>query len=322
MRRSSAHSAGTSSATGSARQAGLLGGRRRQRCLGGGRRGRLGLTVLRRCHLAGGHLLLAGFDAVRNRADDEAARADGVVVPGDDVVGVVGVAVRVHERRRREGRAGEPRGSRAAPSSGRRRRSRREGASCRPRPRGSSRASRARPPWSCAPWRGSSSSWPSSRRRRSSCMRSSRSEIVLQFVRRPPSQRWFTYGMPTRSASSAMESWDCFFVPTKRTEPPRSATLRTNACACFDETERLLQVDDVDAAALREDVAAHLGVPAARLVAEMDSGLQELAHGDDGQADPPRLNFAAAGGNGWNRDTPGTATRDAPPGRVTKTAAF
>ena len=46
----------------------------------------------------------------------------------------------------------------------------------------------------------------------------------------------------------------------------------------LDQVERLLQVDDVDAASLREDVAAHLGVPAARLVAEMDSGLQELAH--------------------------------------------
>src|SRR5439155_4664406 len=42
----------------------------------------------------------------------------------------------------------------------------------------------------------------------------------------------------------------------------------------------LLQVDDVDAAALAEDEAFHLRVPAARLVTEMDSGLQELSHGD------------------------------------------
>ena len=39
---------------------------------------------------------------------------------------------------------------------------------------------------------------------------------------------------------------------------------------------RLEQVDDVDAAALAEDEAAHLGVPAARLVAEVDAGLQQL----------------------------------------------
>src|SRR5581483_4991496 len=42
----------------------------------------------------------------------------------------------------------------------------------------------------------------------------------------------------------------------------------------------LREVDDVDAAALGEDEAAHLRVPAPRLVAEVDSGLQQVAHGD------------------------------------------
>ena len=46
----------------------------------------------------------------------------------------------------------------------------------------------------------------------------------------------------------------------------------------LDECKRLLEVDDVDPAALGEDEALHLRVPAARLVAEMDSGLQELSH--------------------------------------------
>jgi hypothetical protein len=41
-----------------------------------------------------------------------------------------------------------------------------------------------------------------------------------------------------------------------------------------EELERLLQVDDVDAAPLREDEAAHFRVPASRLVAEVDPGLQ------------------------------------------------
>ena len=61
---------------------------------------------------------------------------------------------------------------------------------------------------------------------RSSCSRWMRSEIVRQFVSRPPSQRWFTYGIPTRAASPAIASCACFFVPTKRTEPPRSAMAR------------------------------------------------------------------------------------------------
>src|SRR5262249_42839482 len=44
--------------------------------------------------------------------------------------------------------------------------------------------------------------------------------------------------------------------------------------------KRLLEVDDVDLVAGTEDVRSHLGVPVARLVAEMDAGLQHLAHGD------------------------------------------
>jgi len=50
----------------------------------------------------------------------------------------------------------------------------------------------------------------------------------------------------------------------------------------LDERERLLEVDDVDAAALGEDEALHLRVPAARLVTEVDSGLQEFSHAYDG----------------------------------------
>ena len=48
------------------------------------------------------------------------------------------------------------------------------------------------------------------------------------------------------------------------------------------QTVGLLQVDDVDAVALAEDEAAHLGVPAARLVAEVDPGLQQLSDTDLG----------------------------------------
>src|SRR5690606_20607477 len=40
--------------------------------------------------------------------------------------------------------------------------------------------------------------------------------------------------------------------------------------------ERLAQVDDVDAVALGEDEGLHLRIPTARLVAEVDSGFQEM----------------------------------------------
>src|SRR5688572_19367218 len=41
-------------------------------------------------------------------------------------------------------------------------------------------------------------------------------------------------------------------------------------------TQRLLQVDDVDAVALGEDEPAHLGVPSARLMAEVNTRFEEL----------------------------------------------
>src|SRR5712664_1850053 len=46
------------------------------------------------------------------------------------------------------------------------------------------------------------------------------------------------------------------------------------------EPHGLLQIDDVDAVAGAEDVRLHLRVPALGLVAEVDAGLEQLAHGD------------------------------------------
>ena len=42
-----------------------------------------------------------------------------------------------------------------------------------------------------------------------------------------------------------------------------------------------LKVNDVDAVALTVDVLGHLGVPAAGLVTEVDTGLEQLLHGYD-----------------------------------------
>jgi len=63
---------------------------------------------------------------------------------------------------------------------------------------------------------------------------------------------------------------------------------------------RLGQVDDVDAVALREDEWLHLGVPAASLVAEVDTCLKQLAHGNLGHGAwtsctvlPPRASWSA-----------------------------
>src|SRR5918995_1190773 len=56
-----------------------------------------------------------------------------------------------------------------------------------------------------------------------------------------------------------------------------------------DPLEGLLQIDDVDAVALTEDETAHLRVPTARLVAEVDAGLQQLLHGDDSHGVSPSV---------------------------------
>src|SRR5437588_63380 len=50
----------------------------------------------------------------------------------------------------------------------------------------------------------------------------------------------------------------------------------------LDARQRLLKVDDVDPVPLHEDEALHLRVPAAGLMSEVDSGLEELLHRDDG----------------------------------------
>ena len=54
---------------------------------------------------------------------------------------------------------------------------------------------------------------------------------VAKLVSIPPSQRWFTYGMPTRAACSATGSCAWRLVPTKSTVPPRATVSLTNSKA-------------------------------------------------------------------------------------------
>src|SRR5207302_8315410 len=70
-----------------------------------------------------------------------------------------------------------------------------------------------------------------------------------------------------------------------------------------EQLHRLAQIDDVDAVSLAEDVLLHLRVPALRLVAEVNTRLQQILHRDCGQTlllqrcrpawrRTPRLTFA------------------------------
>ena len=65
----------------------------------------------------------------------------------------------------------------------------------------------------------------------SSLRRVSRLEIVWKLVSMPPSQRWLTYGMPTRVACSAIGSCACRLVPTNRMVPPWATVSLTNSYA-------------------------------------------------------------------------------------------
>src|SRR4029079_11661561 len=70
--------------------------------------------------------------------------------------------------------------------------------------------------------------------------------------------------------------------PDEEDAPPAVGELGGELLRVGEQLLGLEQVDEVDAAALAEDEAAHLGVPAARLVAEMDAGLQQLLDPDLG----------------------------------------
>jgi len=60
--------------------------------------------------------------------------------------------------------------------------------------------------------------------------------------------------------------------------------------------EGLLQIDDVDAVALTEDVLLHLRVPALGLVAEVHPGLQQFLHGKSGHVSSFGFSSAAREG--------------------------
>ncbi len=56
----------------------------------------------------------------------------------------------------------------------------------------------------------------------------------------------------------------------------------------LEQLEALLQIDDVDAVPLPEDIFLHLRIPAFGLVAEVHPGFQQLFHGYRNQVEPPR----------------------------------
>src|ERR1019366_3616254 len=70
--------------------------------------------------------------------------------------------------------------------------------------------------------------------------------------------------------------------PDEEDGAPVGDQIANEAVGHVDPLQRLIEVDDVDAVALTEDETAHLRVPPARLVAEVNPGFQQLLHGYNG----------------------------------------
>src|SRR6202020_216901 len=68
--------------------------------------------------------------------------------------------------------------------------------------------------------------------------------------------------------------------PDEQDRPAAAGDIRREPPRILQQLLGLQKVDDVDAVPLTEDEAAHLGVPAARLVAEVHTGLQQLLDSD------------------------------------------
>jgi hypothetical protein len=64
---------------------------------------------------------------------------------------------------------------------------------------------------------------------------------------------------------------------------PLPAQLGDELRRLLEHLQRLLQVDDVNAVALAEDVFLHLGIPALGLMPEVDSRFEQFLHGDSCQ---------------------------------------
>ena len=72
-----------------------------------------------------------------------------------------------------------------------------------------------------------------------------------------------------------MESLACFFVPTNMILPPRCASADSELLRVEQRLLGLEKVDDVDAVDLAVDETAHLRVPTAGLVSEVDASQKQ-----------------------------------------------
>ena len=98
---------------------------------------------------------------------------------------------------------------------------------------------------------------------------------VWKLVSRPPSQRSVMNSAPQRSASALHDAGELRLGADEEDVLAAQDDVARELLRELDLPERLLEIDDVDAVPLGEDEAAHLGIPAAGLVPEVDAGCEE-----------------------------------------------
>ena len=248
------------------------------------RRLRLLAVALAR-HLVRRHTLLAGLDPVGDRLDHERARADRVVVARDHVLGLVRIAVRVDERDHRQAEA-----LRLA-----------HGELLLAQVDDEDRVGLAAHVGDTAEVR---LELLELGLHRDALLGRQQVELRLGLQRAELVQPLDPVGdrAPVREQTAEPAMVDVRHADAARLVAHRVLRLLLRAdeehgAAALGDRARevvrlleqplgLLQVDDVDAAALGEDEALHLRVPAAGLVAEVDAGLQQFLHGNDGHESP------------------------------------
>ena len=102
--------------------------------------------------------------------------------------------------------------------------------------------------------------------------------MVSKFVSVPPSQRVVMWNAPDLSASWTIVSCACFFGADHQNLLALRNRVGHELHRRVQRPQSLLQVYDVNAVAVREDILPHLRVPAPLLVAEVNPRLQQRLH--------------------------------------------
>ena len=175
---------------------------------------------------------------------------------------------------------------------------------------------------------GMASNSPESRMRWYSFILPTRLEMVSKLVSMPPSQRSLMYGMPHLLGVGLDRVLRLLLGADEQHDAAVGDQVADERVGGLDPRQRLLQIDDVDAVALAVDESLHLRVPAAGLVSEVDTGLEQLAHGDDCHRGSPFPSVATKpgpsaveGDRGWTGRRMLRAPPDAAPHDTTRTVA-